>query len=69
MQWFQLLIVLHCENNIKINHLHYYPCNCYFQSNGEAVLNVGNYISTKAVALPVSVNSQSLDFKENRFPS
>lgn len=40
--------MLHCENNIKINHLHYCSCNCYFQSSGEAVLNVGNYISNQS---------------------
>lgn len=54
--------MLHCENDIKINHLHYYSCNCYLQSNGEAVLNVGNYISNQSRAV---VNSASLDFKEN----
>lgn len=40
--------MLHCENNIKINHFHYYSCNCYFQSNDEAVLSVGNYISNQS---------------------
>lgn len=38
--------MLHCENNIETNH--FYCCNCYFQSDGEAVLNVGNYVSAQS---------------------